>query len=139
MTRYFVTAWCDRPFFAQCEVEAETPQEALAKARTAINDAPAEECDEGYNWDEWRVDTAQTDGVLLHLDEPAALREAALEVLTAPNAPWSLSSLADVVAAVIEVADLDAEECDHEATSRRLQALAVTVRRLITAATGRPA
>jgi hypothetical protein len=83
MTRYFVTAWCDRPFYAQCEVEAETPQEALAKARDAIDDEPAEECDEGYYWDRWRVDTAGAEGLLLHLDEDAALREAAPELLRA--------------------------------------------------------
>jgi len=31
MTRYFVTAWCDRLNFAQCEVEAESAEGALAK------------------------------------------------------------------------------------------------------------
>ena len=35
MTTYFVTAWCDRLFTAQCEVEAETPQEALVEGRAA--------------------------------------------------------------------------------------------------------
>jgi hypothetical protein len=71
MTQYFVTAWCDRPFYAQCEIEAITPQEALQKARTAIHDAPAEECDHGYPWDEWRVDTAESEGVFLHSDRAA--------------------------------------------------------------------
>jgi len=77
MTRYFVTAWCDRPFYAQCDVDAATPQEALAKVRELIHDAPAEECDQGYYWDEWRVDTDDADGVLLHLDAPARIRDAA--------------------------------------------------------------
>jgi hypothetical protein len=81
MTRYFITAWCDRPFFAQCEVDADTPEEALAKARAAIHDAPAEECDDDYPWDEWRVDTAETDGVLLQRDAPARLRAAAGNLL----------------------------------------------------------
>jgi hypothetical protein len=80
MTRYFVTAWCDRPFYAQCEVHSATPQEALAKARELIHDAPAEECDQGYFWDEWRVDTDDADGVLLHLDEPARNRNAATQM-----------------------------------------------------------
>ena len=83
MTRYLVTAWCDRPFFARCEVDAETPQAALAKARQAIADAPAEECDEGYYWDEWRVDTPEADGVLLHRDAPARLRSATAALLAA--------------------------------------------------------
>lgn len=86
MTRYFVTAWCDRPFYAQCEVEADTPEEALAKARETIHDAPAEECDEGYYWDEWRVDTDKAEGVLLHLDEPARLQAAARKLLVALQA-----------------------------------------------------
>ncbi|MFO0958254.1 MAG: hypothetical protein U0800_12645 [Isosphaeraceae bacterium] len=86
MTRYFLTAWCDRPFYAQCEVEANSPEEALAKARESIHDAPAEECDGSYNWDEWRVDTDETVGVLLHLDEPARLRTAARKLLAALQA-----------------------------------------------------
>jgi hypothetical protein len=28
MTRYFITVWCDRPFFAQYEVDADTPEQA---------------------------------------------------------------------------------------------------------------
>ena len=83
MTRYFITAWCDRPFFTQCEVDADTPEQALLQAREAIHDAPAEECDDDHPWDEWRVDTAETDGVLLHLDAPARLRAAALGLLRA--------------------------------------------------------
>jgi hypothetical protein len=83
MRRYTVTAWCDRPFYARCEIEAETPQEALAKARAAIHDEPAEECDEGYYWDEWTVDTDEQNDVLRHLDEPARLRESAPILLEA--------------------------------------------------------
>jgi hypothetical protein len=81
--RYLVTAWCDRPFFARCEVDAETPQDALAKARQAINDVPAKECDKGYYWDEWRADAPETDGVLLQFDEPARRRAAAATLLAA--------------------------------------------------------
>src|SRR5262249_29761818 len=46
-------------------------------------DEPAEACDDGYFWEEWRVDTAEEDEVLQHLDEPAALREAAPRLLGA--------------------------------------------------------
>lgn len=80
---YYVTAWCDRPFTAQVEVEAETPQEALALAREAIHDAPAEECDQGYYWDEWRVDTEGAEGVLLHLEEQARLQAVGPKLLAA--------------------------------------------------------
>jgi hypothetical protein len=83
MTRYFVTAWCDRPFYAQCEVEANSPEEALAKARESIHDAPAQECDHGYNWDEWRVDTEEAEGVLLRSDETRLLLNAAPKLLAA--------------------------------------------------------
>jgi hypothetical protein len=83
MTRYTVTAWCDRPFTAWVEVEADTPQEALAKAREAIDDAPAEECDQGYHWDEWRVDTEDADGVLCHKHSELRLRGAAPKMLAA--------------------------------------------------------
>jgi hypothetical protein len=83
MTKYSVTAWCDRPFYAQCEVEADSPEEALAKARLAVQDAPAEECDDGYFWDEWRVDTETSEGVLLHLDDPARPRATAPKLLEA--------------------------------------------------------
>jgi hypothetical protein len=87
MTRFSVTAWCERPFYAQLEVEAETPQEALADARELIADEPAEVCDHDYSWDEWRVDSPDTEGdaegVLLILDEPARLRTAAPKLLEA--------------------------------------------------------
>jgi len=83
MTQFSVTAWCECPFYAQCEVEAETPEEALAKARELIPDEPAEPCDHDYCWDEWRVDSPDTEGVLLILDEPARLRNAAPELLEA--------------------------------------------------------
>lgn len=83
MTRYVITAWCDRPFFARCEVEAGTPEEALAQARDAIHEAPAAECDDAYPWDEWRVDTAETDALLIHRDSSARLRAAADNLLLA--------------------------------------------------------
>jgi hypothetical protein len=85
MTRYFVTAWCDRPFYAQCEVEADSPEEALAKGREAIHDADAEECDDGYHWDEWRVDTEDTEGVLHRTDESARLAKSCPNLMDAMN------------------------------------------------------
>jgi hypothetical protein len=87
MTMFSVTAWCEVPFYALCEVEAETPEEALAKARELIPDEPAEPTDHDYCWDEWRVDSPDTegdaDGLLLILDEPAKLRNAAAKLLEA--------------------------------------------------------
>jgi hypothetical protein len=83
MTHYFITAWCERPFYAQCEVEADTPQEAIARARALNPDEPAEECIDDYIWDEWRVDTAETEGVLRQLDGLARLRASAIILLDA--------------------------------------------------------
>jgi hypothetical protein len=103
LTRYFVTAWCDRPFFAQCEVEAETPEKALALAREAIHDAPAEECDDNYSWDEWRVDTAEADGLLLELDDSARLKA---------SAPRLLASLLTCSNLLADYDDSDGEKGD---------------------------
>jgi hypothetical protein len=83
MTRYLITAWCDRPFYAQCEIDADTPQQALAKARGAIPDEHAEECDDRYDWNEWRVDTSDSDGVLMQRDSRARLHAAADNLLLA--------------------------------------------------------
>ena len=116
MTRYFITAWCDRPFFARCEVEADTPEEALAHARDAIHNAPAEECDDSYPWDEWRVDTAETDAVLVHRDAPVRLRAAADNLLLACRMVvdrWEHGNLAEAAracrAAVAEATGEDPE------------------------------
>jgi hypothetical protein len=109
MTRYTVTAWCDRPFYAKCEIEAETPQEALAKGRLAIHDAPAEECDDGYYWDEWTVDTEEENDVLRYLDEPARLRVAAPRLLSASEAVLANWERGDLAAAVRELADAVAD------------------------------
>jgi hypothetical protein len=52
-------------------------------SREAIHDAPAEACDNGYPWDEWRVDTAEDEGVLLQMDGPASIRAASAKLLQA--------------------------------------------------------
>jgi hypothetical protein len=132
MRHYLVTAWCDRPFYAECEVEAETPQQALEMARAAIHDAPAEECDQGYYWDEWRVDTEEADGILLHLGESARLRGAAAGLLA--------------FAARIARMTQDGEEVDgkefvmeNDDAVDTLNALIDEARHLVAEATGRAA
>ena len=116
MTRHVVTAWCDRPFFAQCDVEADSPEEALTKARVEVQNAPAEECDCDYPWDEWRVDTDEQDGVLLHLDAPARLRNAAPALLAACRlvvGRWEHGDLAEAVRACDRAVDAATDE-DHD-------------------------
>jgi hypothetical protein len=119
MTRYFITAWCDRPFFAQCEVDAGTPEEALAQAREAIHNAPAEECDDDHPWDEWRVDTTENDGVLMLLDTPARLRAAALGLLRACRMVVDRREHGDLGEAARACRDAVAEATDVTPTEAR--------------------
>jgi hypothetical protein len=76
---YLIHAYCVRPFISWIEIEAATPQEALAEARRKdgeLRDA-AEECNSGYPWNEFTV-FDQSGKQLLHiLDEEARLRDAA--------------------------------------------------------------
>jgi hypothetical protein len=127
MTRYFVTAWCERPFFAQCKVEAESAQAALAKARETILGAPAEECDDTYPWDEWRVDTAEADGVLLHRDLPAKLRDTAPSLLQACRMVIEHWEHGDLAEAARACADAVTEAVD-EAPPRRRVPIVIGVR-----------
>jgi hypothetical protein len=125
--RYFITAWCDRPFYAQCEVDANTPEEALAKAREAIHDAPADACDDGYLWDEWRVDTAETDGVLLRLDGRAKLRAAAENLLLACRMVverWENGNLAEAARAC----ELAVAEATDEPSTEPRKPIVIEVR-----------
>jgi|SRR5579883_992957 len=127
MTRYFITAWCDRPFYAQCEVEASTPEEALVKAREAIHDAPAEECDDGYPWDEWRVDTAEADEVLSQLDGRARLRAAADNLLLACRMVvdrWEHGNLAEAARACRDAV----AEATGEALTEHREPIVIEVR-----------
>lgn len=87
MTRTFsVYAWCVRPFIAYLdEVEAETPEEAIALARRQpeqLLDA-AEECNGQYLWDEFAACDGDGRELLCVLDTEARVREAAPELLAA--------------------------------------------------------
>ena len=48
--------------------------------------------------------------------------------MTKNNTTWDARRPADVAEAVVELAEMDAAEGDHEATSRRLRGLAECVR-----------
>jgi hypothetical protein len=81
---YTIHAWCDRPFFASIDIEANTPEEAITKAR---NDhlplIEAEECSEQYQWEEFAAYDEHGRQLLRVLDPPIRLREAAPELLDA--------------------------------------------------------
>jgi hypothetical protein len=76
---YMVHAWCTRPFISWIEVEAGTPEEAVAKA--GLQDAElldaAEECNSGYPWNEFTVYDEDGKELLHVLDTEARLRDAA--------------------------------------------------------------
>jgi hypothetical protein len=57
MPIYTIHAWCVRPFIACIDVEATTPEEAVAKAMNNRDDllGSAEECNPYYLWDEYAV------------------------------------------------------------------------------------
>ena len=76
---YLIHAWCARPFISWIEIEARTPEEAVAKAK--LQDAElldaAEECNSGYPWAEFAV-YDDNGNQLLHVpDDEALLHETA--------------------------------------------------------------
>src|SRR5262245_58728558 len=79
-TTYRVHAWCDRPFIAAFDVEAASIEEALVKARDAVHDADADECDQGYPWDEFAVYADDGTELDRHMDRAARLRVHAEDV-----------------------------------------------------------
>jgi hypothetical protein len=86
MTKTFlIHAWCLRPFITGIDVEAETPEQAIAKAREQqdkLLDA-AEECNGGYAWDEFAAYDDSGNELLRVLDDQARLREAAPQLVEA--------------------------------------------------------
>jgi hypothetical protein len=85
---YMVTAWCVRPFIGCIDVEAETPQAAVAKAMNRRDDLldSAEECNPYYLWDEYSVCDEAGKEVLHVMTDDGKLREAAADLLAACQA-----------------------------------------------------
>lgn len=85
---YMIHAWCIRPFIACIDIEAETPDEAIKKARSErqwLYDT-AEECNGKYPWDEFAAHDEKGRELLHVLDDNARLRDAAPALLKALNA-----------------------------------------------------
>ena len=76
---YLIHASCDRPFISWTEMQAATPEEAVAKARLKDSDLldAAEECNGGYPWDQFTVYDENGKELLRVLDGEARTREAA--------------------------------------------------------------
>jgi hypothetical protein len=82
---YLIHAWCSRPFISWLEIEAATPEAALAEAQRKDRDLldAAEECNSGYPWDEFTVYDENGKELLQFLDAQARLRDAAPALLAA--------------------------------------------------------
>lgn len=83
MTTYHVTAWCALPHYTTFEVQADSLEDALAKAKEqAINEHP-EPCNGGeYDWDEFQIDPEDDNAPgIYHLEPNARLNSAARELL----------------------------------------------------------
>jgi len=77
---YLINAWCLRPFITSIDVDAETPEQAIAMARREqykLLDA-AEECNRDYLWDEFAAYDDSGEEILHVFDGEACDRNAAL-------------------------------------------------------------
>jgi hypothetical protein len=83
MKTYQVTAWCERVFTTTFDVDAESPEQALEIARGQVDDEPAEECNDSYPWDSFRIDDEEGVEQLAWSDAPALLLDAAGTLLDA--------------------------------------------------------
>jgi hypothetical protein len=87
-TTYMIHAWCMRPFIATIDIEADTPEEAIKKARTErqwLYDTAAE-CNGRYPWDEFAAHDEDGNELLHVRDDGACLRDAATDLLKALTA-----------------------------------------------------
>ena len=96
MTRYDATAWCDFPHYTTFEVEADSIEEALAKAQTQVSDEYPEPFNGApYEWNEFEVED----------DDGETIRHLAPERATEIPAPALLESLQRGVIAAQGVTD----------------------------------
>lgn len=72
MKTYMIHAWCLRPFITTIDIEAKSPEDAIAKARlesAKLQDA-AEECTGAYPWDEFAVYADDGSEIMHVVDKP---------------------------------------------------------------------
>lgn len=83
MRQFEAHAWCDRTFTARFLVTADSSPAALAKAKEQVHDEHAEECDNGYPWDTFTIESM--DGELVASEQPSnpalAIGESVRELL----------------------------------------------------------
>jgi len=76
---YMINAWCLRPFIATTDINADTPEGAIAIVRRQLGTLldTAEECNGNYPWDQFATYDDNGNELLRVLDESARLHEAA--------------------------------------------------------------
>ncbi len=128
MNTYLIQAWCVRPFITYLdEVEAETPEQAIAIARqqpAKLLDA-AEECNGAYPWDEFAAYDESGAELLRLLDGEARQRAAApalLEALIYVRATLKLRHLDEASDEEVEEALAMADQAIGQAQAQRLAA-----------------
>lgn len=99
------------------------------KITVDVTDDGAEPIDGDYEWDEdspAHCPECGESGVVADFEVDKT--EQATLITTFMPQHWKLESEANAIQAIVELAELDAEEGDSEATSRRVQALAEAAR-----------
>jgi hypothetical protein len=113
---YLIHAWCVRPFITCIDVEAETPEQAIAVARGRqgkLLDA-AEECSGAYPWDEFAAYDESGNEKRHEIDDDARLHRAAAELKEA--LAWLATAAEDIDVAIQGVTDeFDTERMDLDA------------------------
>jgi hypothetical protein len=107
---YLIHAWCLRPFITCIEVEARSPEQAIALARNEqdkLLDA-AEECARDYPWDEFAAYDESGNELLHHVDAERCVRNAAPDLLE------SLTSLVDAAECLDAAIDGVTDQFDPE-------------------------
>jgi hypothetical protein len=109
---YMINAWCIRPFIAGFDIEAETPEQAIATARQRQDQllGTAEECNSRYPWDEFSAYDESGNELLHVLDGEARLRHAV------PALVEALVSLATTAADLDAAIDGVTDQFDDERT-----------------------
>jgi hypothetical protein len=83
---YKITAWCSMPHQATFDVQAASPEAALASARDQVREEPVERCDGFEEWDEFTVRGPGGQELLTHFAPGFRLQNAAVELVEAIDA-----------------------------------------------------
>lgn len=83
---FIVTAQCNREYYSEFDVEAASPEEALAIARERVSEQPAFERDSSFKWDAFYIGDEHGNDLLRRVDPALRLGEAATRLVEAIDA-----------------------------------------------------